>query len=61
MIEYKCDRCGKRIGEDDRFEVKANRSWYRNICDTRIDADLCPGCMEEFKKWIRGKEGERGV
>ena len=54
MIEYKCDKCKEKISDDDRYEVKACRSWYRNICDIRIDADLCPKCMEEFKKWIRG-------
>ena len=62
MNAKKCDRC-KKLYED--YRDKGNRRnaikvVYRDFNGTIYDddpCDLCPACMESFKKWL--KEGNQ--
>lgn len=52
MKMYKCDRCGEEIDPIDCYFVSMkNTAYVSNI-------ELCPDCLDSFKRWLKGKEEE---
>lgn len=53
MRVYKCDRCGEEIDPIDCYFVSMkNTTYVSNI-------ELCPDCLNSFKRWLKGKEEEQ--
>ena len=51
MRIYKCDRCGKG-------SIRLNGSLLFTQGWKRRDLDLCPDCLNSFKRWLKGNEEE---
>lgn len=63
MMQYVCDRCGKKIYKEHRaglcFESYNDKisgifHWCKE--NEHFDFDLCGDCSKEFCDWIRNKD-----
>ena len=67
----KCDRCGRYYQKQSEQDMSSLEYLANSILDalrpkykiqTAVETliDLCPCCSESFRRWVNGKEGEKG-
>lgn len=54
MRMYKCDRCGREFG------TLREALFFACGFTAKTYTDLCPDCLNSFKRWLNGKEEEQG-
>ena len=54
----KCDRCGNFYTQDDFLNDKEENWRYAVVYDPHpyasVTKDLCPRCLKDLKKWLKG-------
>ena len=64
VYEYICDRCGKKIAQDDAYNfqrftyVHVFRWWMPNPVCSHYLKYLCNDCYKSFKAWYKSNDSD---